>query len=154
MTPSTHAATADSDLLRAFLADRDTPCPGCGYNLRGLVGDLCPECAQRLRIGVGLVEPRLALYLAGLIGLAVGLGFEGIVLIWALSLLALGGSGPSFANLLPLIVGVGFQGASLWIWLRARPRVRRLSLAWRAGLAAAAWTLSALFATWFFATVG
>jgi len=26
------------------LADRDTPCAACGYNLRGLTGDRCPEC--------------------------------------------------------------------------------------------------------------
>ena len=29
-----------------FLADRDAPCPGCGYNLRGLTAPVCPECTR------------------------------------------------------------------------------------------------------------
>ena len=35
---------SDPSTLTAFLADRDVPCPGCGYNLRGLVGARCTEC--------------------------------------------------------------------------------------------------------------
>jgi hypothetical protein len=34
--------------LKAYLADRDTKCPGCGYNLRGLASSTCPECAIAL----------------------------------------------------------------------------------------------------------
>ncbi|MFZ4574758.1 MAG: hypothetical protein ACOYN0_10205, partial [Phycisphaerales bacterium] len=30
----------------AFLANRDAPCPGCGYNLRGLTAPVCPECKR------------------------------------------------------------------------------------------------------------
>ena len=33
-----------AELLRAYLAGRDIPCPGCGYNLRGLTIQTCPEC--------------------------------------------------------------------------------------------------------------
>ncbi len=36
--------TDDADLVRHYLAGRDLPCPRCGYNLRGLGGDGCPEC--------------------------------------------------------------------------------------------------------------
>lgn len=32
--------------LRALLADRDVACPGCGYNLRGLAGEVRPECGR------------------------------------------------------------------------------------------------------------
>ncbi|MEX2218097.1 MAG: hypothetical protein WD749_04995 [Phycisphaerales bacterium] len=32
--------------LHDFLAERDFPCPGCGYNLRGLEANVCPECAR------------------------------------------------------------------------------------------------------------
>ena len=32
--------------LRAYLADRDVKCPGCGYNLRGLAATRCPECSR------------------------------------------------------------------------------------------------------------
>jgi hypothetical protein len=38
---------ADSrDTLRRYLADHDVPCPACGYNLRGLEGEVCPECGD------------------------------------------------------------------------------------------------------------
>ena len=30
--------------IEAFVKDRDVPCPGCGYNLRGIRGGACPEC--------------------------------------------------------------------------------------------------------------
>jgi predicted RNA-binding Zn-ribbon protein involved in translation (DUF1610 family) len=32
------------DLLREYLAGRDVGCDGCGYNLRGVMGVVCPEC--------------------------------------------------------------------------------------------------------------
>ncbi len=41
-------AQSDAALLVAFLTDRDLPCPRCGYNLRGLTGDVCPECGNAL----------------------------------------------------------------------------------------------------------
>lgn len=31
-------------LLREYLATRDVPCEGCGYNLRGAQDVFCPEC--------------------------------------------------------------------------------------------------------------
>ncbi|MBY0263560.1 MAG: hypothetical protein K2Q20_14535 [Phycisphaerales bacterium] len=34
----------DPDELREYLADHDVSCVKCGYNLRGLRGDACPEC--------------------------------------------------------------------------------------------------------------
>jgi hypothetical protein len=40
----------DAVELRAFLADRDVACPGCGYNLRGLTTGECPECGARPRL--------------------------------------------------------------------------------------------------------
>jgi hypothetical protein len=36
--------------VREFLAGRDAPCPGCGYNLRGVAASECPECGQLLDI--------------------------------------------------------------------------------------------------------
>lgn len=82
-TPMTDRTT-DSEILQSFLAERDAPCPNCGYNLRSLTSDRCPECAEGLRLQVGLQEPRLAAYLAGLIGLASGAGFGGMLLIYAI----------------------------------------------------------------------
>lgn len=42
----------DAEFLRAFLAERDVPCAGCGFNLRGLGGPTCPECGMALRLDV------------------------------------------------------------------------------------------------------
>lgn len=39
---------SDVDALRLFLADHDAACPGCGYALRGVQSDACPECGRRL----------------------------------------------------------------------------------------------------------
>lgn len=41
--------TRESD-LREYLAARDTPCPGCTYNLRGLAGHACPECGRSITL--------------------------------------------------------------------------------------------------------
>lgn len=34
----------DASHLRALLKNRDCACPRCGYNLRGMNGEACPEC--------------------------------------------------------------------------------------------------------------
>lgn len=60
--------------LRAYLAERDCPCPNCGYNLRGLAGERCPECNQALRLGVELGEPGVGRFLAVLLPLAIAGG--------------------------------------------------------------------------------
>jgi hypothetical protein len=69
-------------LLKAFLCDRDVACPQCDYNLRNLHGSRCPECGEVLTLGVNLVEPRQKLLIAGLIGLAAGVGFNGLLMIY------------------------------------------------------------------------
>src|SRR5690242_20481338 len=43
----------DSATLRAFLAERDAPCPACGYNLRGIEEPLCPECGGTVELAIG-----------------------------------------------------------------------------------------------------
>ncbi|MEM9166951.1 MAG: hypothetical protein AAGB48_07975 [Planctomycetota bacterium] len=39
---------SEADQLRAYLAERDVPCPRCGYNLRGVREPVCPECGRTL----------------------------------------------------------------------------------------------------------
>ena len=56
--PAPPAADESAELVR-FLADRDVPCPLCGYNLRGLTMPRCPECGRELRLSIGLTEPYL-----------------------------------------------------------------------------------------------
>ncbi|MEO1716444.1 MAG: hypothetical protein AAFR76_04970 [Planctomycetota bacterium] len=41
---------SDADQLRAYLAERDVPCPRCGYNLRGVTEPVCPECEFSLTL--------------------------------------------------------------------------------------------------------
>ena len=43
--------------LQSFLADRDTPCPGCGYNLRGLPDSTCPECGIPIELSIANRDP-------------------------------------------------------------------------------------------------
>lgn len=49
-TEHEHAATTAAAPSRvvSFLARRDLPCPACGYNLRGVTQETCPECAMPL----------------------------------------------------------------------------------------------------------
>ena len=47
---------SDADQLKAYLADRDVPCPGCGYNLRGVAEPVCPECG--IPLDVQAIKPR------------------------------------------------------------------------------------------------
>jgi len=46
----TCAVENENDLLTHYFANRDISCPTCGYNLRDLRGDHCPECGQTLEI--------------------------------------------------------------------------------------------------------
>jgi hypothetical protein len=43
---------APPDGLRDYLALRDVPCPGCGYNLRGVQESVCPECGGEIALSV------------------------------------------------------------------------------------------------------
>ncbi len=54
----------DTGRLVEFLQDRDAPCPLCGYNLRNLTDDVCPECRQELRLTVGVHHVRFGWFLA------------------------------------------------------------------------------------------
>lgn len=77
----------EGDQLRSFLANADAPCPSCDYNLRGLTGDICPECNQRLTLRVGLAEPRQRAFIATLVALAMGAGFHGLLVVyWMIAL--------------------------------------------------------------------
>lgn len=69
-----HPVDTRGDLLRTFLADRDEPCPNCGYNLRGVGHDRCPECGQQVCIGVRMVEPRMGLLIGTIAGLMLAVG--------------------------------------------------------------------------------
>ncbi len=73
----------DCTELQGYLAERDVPCPGCGYNLRGLPEGTCPECRQELKLTVGLVESRIGALVACLGPLFAGAGAAGALLVVA-----------------------------------------------------------------------
>ncbi len=146
------ASPAPPELVQ-FLAERDTPCPGCGYNLRGLRSSRCPECEQPLVLSVQLAEPRLAAFLCGVIGLGAGLGFNGIIGAWWIYAMVMQPPRMSFSVPWSLLFSLLIFALLLWLWVRRRPWIRRQNpgLQWFMGLWA--WILTVISAIWFFATV-
>lgn len=141
--------------LRAHLADRDVPCPSCNYSLRALTTDRCPECNQQLVLAVRLAEPRLALWITGLIGLAVGLGFHGLILLWAavMQFTRAGGGGPNLRELIPLLIGFAFCAPLLATWTVRRRAICRWPDANRTLAVIGLWLGALLPVGWFFASV-
>ncbi len=58
------------EVLRAYLAGRDAPCPRCAYNLRGCAAQVCPECGVPLSLAIAPAQAdrRLVLLLALMLG--------------------------------------------------------------------------------------
>ncbi len=71
--PDFDGPTDDVAQLLTYLATRDVPCPGCGYNLRGLARPNCPECGDSVSLTVTNYPSRLGGYSAGFIGLSLSL---------------------------------------------------------------------------------
>ncbi len=124
--------------LREFLAEQDVECPSCRYNLRGLSTDSCPECSQRLVLRLALAEPRLAGFVAGLIGLSMGLGVHAFLAVGTGIMLwveGVSGGGPPETGVLVLSTFGLFHGALVWLWVQNRRRITRVSALARWSLA-------------------
>lgn len=148
---SSSAATISGDkreLFVAYLAGRDVPCPRCGYNLRNLASVNCPECGEELTLGVGLVEPKQAAAITGLIGLSAGAGLNGLLLIcWIVISLRIK---QGFTWFVPFNAsGFIVTGVLLLFWLRGWKRIRRLPSRSRWALAIATWAISLMDAVTF-----
>jgi hypothetical protein len=132
--------------MSVYLAGRDVPCPGCGYNLRDLRGSRCPECGDALVLSVGLAEPKQAAGITGLIGLAAGAGLSGLLLVYALIRHFLFGDSFSGEDRFVLITVCGFvvEAAAVWIWLVTWRRIRRLGKGPKLLLVLACWALTFL----------
>lgn len=113
-------ARGDAGFLAAWLAERDAPCPNCRYVLRGLTATHCPECGLALVLRVGLEKPRQALLVLGVTGLASGLGFHALVLLWGVS------QGAPGSDLVPLVLGALTCGALLPVWTCSARHLRRV----------------------------
>lgn len=151
---------SEHDLLREFLAQRDAPCPACGYNLRGLREPRCPECNQQLRMSVALLEPALGLWLAAVLGIgAVGAG----ALFMLLGVVILSLSEKRWPRdeefvLIVLIPAAVLMVDALAVWRlgsrRGRRWFRSLAVPRRAGVAGACWVISlGVFAGWLYAVI-
>jgi len=112
-------APDDAELLRLYLDGRNIACPKCGYNLRGCVGKVCPEC------GTGLVlhlQPVLRLpvsYSLGVTGLASGVVLGAVGALFGLT------RGPLHA--VPGLLAVLVCVPALLLWDKTYFRVRRRS---------------------------
>jgi hypothetical protein len=83
--PSPPGPDADRAFLIHWLADRDTPCPQCGYNLRGLMRTSCPECNKALELRVAVADPFLAAWIASAAAVLPAAGI-GLIFLLALSI--------------------------------------------------------------------
>ena len=66
---------SEAQLLKLLLADRDIPCPVCGYNLRAISSTNCPECGAKLDLRVSSTDLKLGPWLAALLAVGLPLGF-------------------------------------------------------------------------------
>jgi hypothetical protein len=144
----------EQDMLRLHLTERDTPCPGCGYNLRGLAGSVCPECAQEVRLAVALSEPRLGPYLGAVIGVSMAAA-PPTVLLAAVAYISLTDNGtPSGPEVWPFVWWPMIFAAVGWVLLGElvgrKGRIRFLKLRRPWGAAGLAWALAIVpFIVWF-----
>jgi len=130
-------------VLRGWLAQRDEPCPACGYNLRGTDGRACPGCGvvfgaaivlgQRCE-GEGQTPPPAGVLWSG--ALAFMLGSAGVNLLSAGAILVRGGwialfdppaRGDRGLAIVPLAAFglallVVLNGAMVYGWIAMRPR--------------------------------
>jgi hypothetical protein len=124
--------------LTHFLADRDEPCPNCGYNLRGLTTAACPECRHELVLGVQVREPKHGPYITTVVGLACSAGFHlFLVLIVGYHMLSRG-MRQQLEALYLLAAGL-VMFALLTAAVRQRQRMGRWTHRRRVAVAALAW---------------
>lgn len=124
---------SDAEFLRAYLVDRDVACPSCGYNLRQLQGDRCPECGDQIHLHIGLTEPKQAALIAGLLGLGAGAGLNGLLIIYAILMtlfLRPGGAGLWGRFMLINAIGAVVLSAFIYVWIRNWAHIRRMA-PWR-----------------------
>lgn len=138
-------------VLAPYLRNQDHPCPTCGYNLRGLTRDTCPECSQTLRLSIHAERPRLPVIALAVLALGVGAGFGALILLGLVAravdsnapLAALWSHGGWFAT-----AAIAWHAALMLALSLARRRLAKLSPTGRAIVVAAAWSSAAL---WIFA---
>lgn len=141
-------------MLRLFLAGRDEACPACEYNLRDLQMPRCPECGLDLELRLALSEPKQAAFVAGLVVIAAGLGFNLFLLAYFVFMMVVRRNfGPRIWDIWPVVPGTLTSLAMLAAWLWARRRLRRMSALARWSLVLGAALMTLVWVGCFFATV-
>ncbi|XAM01564.1 hypothetical protein OT109_09230 [Phycisphaeraceae bacterium D3-23] len=81
MQDETHTPQSETQALLDYVAQREVPCPRCGYNLRGLTQPSCPECGNGLVLSVGSSSPlnRAWLTMLAALLLPAGIGLFGCI---------------------------------------------------------------------------
>lgn len=124
----------DVRLLTEYLSDRDCACPLCGYNLRGLHSSTCPECSLRLQLVLHRPN-RFPCWIAGLAGLASGLGFWVFLMVaFIIQHITLPVEVHPTAIWRPLALMGGMTlvlAVLTYIWIGWAGRIDRMSMGWQ-----------------------
>lgn len=117
-----------TELLHAYLKDRDALCPECKYNLRNLTMDQCPECGTPVVLTVGRASEFSWLWLGFLIPFFL---LSGTAIIFSLACIV---QGRPRGNLIFLVaysvlwLVISFPLLRTRLWFAARSRKTRLFL--------------------------
>lgn len=148
------------DRLAGYLKGRDAPCPGCGYNLRDLLGQTCPECGEALTV-VKIIynAPRAspASLVVGYLGLVAGAVVT--VGVWPVVMgLKVGRGDPPSWDHIRLLAVAGATAGMVWAfhtWNQWADEMTRRPARFRWGWAAAcyltaplAWLVGRLVGRW------
>jgi len=128
----------DTTRLVDFLEERNVPCPFCGYNLRNLTENACPECQHRLCLTVGVHHVRFGWFLVAVTpSLVSGVAALSLLVLVAAAIIAGGGPIPPVFFLLVLLGVLSGLGAVALVlcrhrFIQLRPQVQRrwAALAW------------------------
>ena len=147
--PEGDRAQQESELLKQLLALREIPCPVCGYNLRGIESDKCPECGAKLDLRVGSSDLKLGLWIAAILGVALPLGF-GVIMTLLFSYIVfferLHGAGEE--NMLGLLLLLTIvEGVALGLLLRKRKNFWRNTIQYQRTIATMCIGVSAILTT-------
>lgn len=114
----------------AWLRGRDASCPICSYNVRDVERAICPECGAALSLT--LTSPTLGVgpWSLAIVSFALGLGFDGVVLVlMSIAWILEGGTPPPPAVFFIMTLAVLCAGSGLgllWV-IKRRSLIQRRS---------------------------
>lgn len=135
--------TTNHELLFSYIAHNDVACPVCGYNLRALTTDICPECGQQFRLQIGGPSVRFGLFLAFLAPMimVVGLAMLFIVLV---AIIPPRPRWPQDWGIYAICLGGVINGLLIPLFYRGRQRFPRRVRPRQIGLISFSWVMQTL----------